>query len=72
MGATSSRSRQTSAPGYRLQKETRLWITRDVSSPLSKGEKKGGEEYDVVPVCPIGQFLCQVTNLAGRLNTKEE
>jgi hypothetical protein len=44
MGATNSRSRQTSTPGYRLLEETRLWTTRDVSSPLSKGGEKKEEK----------------------------
>jgi hypothetical protein len=34
--------------------------------------EKGGEDYGAVPVCPIGQFLCQVTNLAGRIKPKRK
>jgi hypothetical protein len=67
MGATNSRSRQTSTPGYRLLEETRLWTTRDVISPLSKGGEKRRRRIVRSSVRrPIGQFLCQVTNLAGR------
>jgi hypothetical protein len=40
MGATNSRSRQTSAPGYRLHKETRPWATRDVNNPLPEGGER--------------------------------
>jgi hypothetical protein len=40
MGATNSRSLQTSAPGYRLHKETRPWATRDVNNPLPEGGEK--------------------------------
>ena len=40
MGATSSRSRQTSAPGYRLLEETRLCATRDVNNPLHRGRER--------------------------------
>jgi hypothetical protein len=35
------------------------------------GVKKGGEDYGEAPVCPIGQFLRQVTNLAGRWIRRE-
>jgi hypothetical protein len=72
MGAASGRSRQTSAPGYRLLEETRhIGQRADGNCPLSGRKRRRRKERN--SVCrPIGQFLPQVTNLARRIKPRRK